>query len=139
MADIVEPKEHKARRAAPRRLEKSVIDLGAVRFGSSELQKLKIRAVQAEFSSHGKPDLEPCFFDPYPADLLMEPEEGYVVTWFPEYDAPVLNNKIDARLIDNAHELSHYLGTYLAVYKSWRPDDAKDIIAYDSGWSQKGV
>ncbi|KAL2009693.1 hypothetical protein VTN00DRAFT_5500 [Thermoascus crustaceus] len=82
MADIVEPEEHRARCAALRRLEKSVINLGA------------------EFSSYGKPDLESCFFEPYPADLLMKPEEGYVATEFPEYDAPVPNNEIDARLIE---------------------------------------
>lgn len=144
MADIVKPKklvepeEHKARRLALHTLEKSVIDIGKVQFGPSELQEVNIRAVQVEFSSHDKPKLEPCFFDPYPPDLLMKPEEGDVEREFPEYGAPLPNEDIDITPINRARELSYYLTSYLHVYRSRsRSRDASSTDLLETGWGCK--
>lgn len=135
--EIVEPEEHKARRAALWTLEKSVINLGKVKFLPSELQDVKIRAVPAEFPSNGKLSLNPCFFEPY-SGLLIKPEEGYVETEYPEYDDPVPNDEIDITPIVHASELCNYLQQYLPVYRSQGPETGSSgIIAYNSGWDCK--
>lgn len=71
----VETKERVALRRALGQLKNEVESLETIRFGPSELQKARICMVPVAFDPHAESDLNPRFFNPYPADLLIRPKD----------------------------------------------------------------
>lgn len=84
MANVKEDPEHRARRLAVRALEKQIANLETIRFEPAQLQQLKIRTLPMSFRENGELDFKPCFFKPYPADLLVSPDADDVPS-FPEH------------------------------------------------------
>lgn len=116
-----------------RNLEGRLISLGQFRFPPGDLQKAGIRVIPSlSERSDGRPDVDPCFFDPYPTDLLTMPKDGFVATKFPEHnhDRSQLHGETP---VERSRALCHYLRRYLSAYRSRRPD-IKFTVFRDSGW-----
>lgn len=88
-----ESQEHRNCRHAVRELEARVLDVGKIRFAASDLKKARVRAVKVPFDEDRRAKISPCFFDPYPVELLPDAnvfrdkeDKWNCLQDFPEYD-----------------------------------------------------
>lgn len=108
----MESPEHKARRKALRNLETQVIRLRKIELEPAELERVNIRALP--MSLDDPLSIKPCFFDPYRARPLSDPDPVRIERDFPDYDRPIDEDWVLSP-IDGARAIEHYLGAY-SVY-----------------------
>lgn len=113
MAEVIEPPEHKAVRSALRKLEKQLSRLRIIRFGPIELEEAQICALPMRLHENGYPEFEPCFFKPYPADFLPNPDNlEDEDEEFPDYDRETQLSDFYNRPTDCARGVTLYLDEY---------------------------
>lgn len=101
-----EPPEHKARRKALQKLEAQVINLKAMELAPSRLEDVNIRALPMSLDDSSS--FKPCFFDPYRAASLSNPDPVRLESDFPDYDRPIGEGWVVSP-IDGARVIEHYL------------------------------
>ncbi|KAJ9212549.1 hypothetical protein DTO166G4_5910 [Paecilomyces variotii] len=104
---------------------------GQDRFTIDELRNLNVWVKSVSFANIGKnakPEWEPCYFYPYPFELLTPPREGVFDSLFPKYYPDPKETPGE-----HARSLWYYLRKYLPECGSRRPD-VKFNIFYDLGW-----
>ncbi|KAL1848046.1 hypothetical protein Plec18170_008221 [Paecilomyces lecythidis] len=101
------------------------------RFTVDELRSLSVNVRTVSFANigkNGKTELDPCYFYPYPLELLTPPREGVFEFLFPKYFPDPKETPGE-----HARSLWYYLRKYLPECGSRRPD-VKFNIFYDLGW-----
>ncbi|KAL1854663.1 hypothetical protein Plec18170_004754 [Paecilomyces lecythidis] len=110
------------------RMTTQVKNTGSVSFTSDELSEMRINVKLAQFSGTRKEStLDPCYFDPYPLDLLGYPDPEMVEDLrYPNYKPDG-----DRSPIDRARPLSYYLIHYLREYECQKRGVS---VFRDEGW-----
>lgn len=121
MASVHESKERSDCRHALRDLERRVLDLNTIHFGPGELKDTQIRAVKVPLDEDEPPTFKPCFFNPYPAKLLPDPDmfindSDDFYGSFPEYDKEVPFPELTTT-VGCAEEASRYIARYTSKCK----------------------
>ncbi|RFU26522.1 hypothetical protein B7463_g9815, partial [Scytalidium lignicola] len=101
---------HKADRLAVRKIEKLILSHGKFSFNSQDLHNLGIRKLHNSFEGK-QPKLDPCFFTPYPQDIMVRPTDGWTAQKFPSYAASAESP------IERARSLYDFLAAYLGGYR----------------------
>lgn len=110
------PKANFACGRALRTLQKQIESLNIGEFGYAELQSINIRPSLASFDTPN-PDFSPCFFKPYPPDLLTPPRAIAVSTVFPGYNE-YMEGEDGQVYFENAEHLEYHFDNYLLYHES---------------------